>query len=243
MTSTGTASSNGFQYTGRENDGTGLMYYRARYYSPGLQRFISQDPLGFGGGDLNLYGYVGNLPTTFSDPQGTFGVGMTGGVSGAIGFGAGFAATASVSRGILCGYRRRGGTGSGVVTASTFLSGGISVTTPLGQSSYTTNPNLLFPDLVLGASYGAGVGFFPPTLTVWMTSKVPSRPPSFPCHGSPSKSILVSLPMASRLSALRFRPRSATASPWLISRLTRNLGRLRHLALLLVVHTAGTDRP
>jgi hypothetical protein len=25
---------NPFQYTGRENDGTGLMYYRARYYAP-----------------------------------------------------------------------------------------------------------------------------------------------------------------------------------------------------------------
>jgi RHS repeat-associated protein len=29
----------------RENDGTGLYYYRARYYSPELQRFISQDPI------------------------------------------------------------------------------------------------------------------------------------------------------------------------------------------------------
>jgi RHS repeat-associated protein len=31
------------QYTGRENDGTGLYYYRARYYAPALQRFISED--------------------------------------------------------------------------------------------------------------------------------------------------------------------------------------------------------
>ena len=38
------------QYTGRENDGTGLQYDRVRYYSPTLQRFISEDPLGFGGG-------------------------------------------------------------------------------------------------------------------------------------------------------------------------------------------------
>jgi len=43
-TVTGT-STNPFQYTGRENDGTGLYYYRARYYGPGLQRFISNDPL------------------------------------------------------------------------------------------------------------------------------------------------------------------------------------------------------
>ena len=43
-TVTGT-SANPFQYTGRENDGTGLYYYRARYYSPQLQRFVSEDPL------------------------------------------------------------------------------------------------------------------------------------------------------------------------------------------------------
>jgi RHS repeat-associated protein len=40
-------SANPAQYTGRENDGTGLYYYRGRYYSPTLQRFASQDPLGF----------------------------------------------------------------------------------------------------------------------------------------------------------------------------------------------------
>jgi RHS repeat-associated protein len=38
-------SDNPFQYTGRENDGTGLYYYRARYYSPRLKRFISEDPI------------------------------------------------------------------------------------------------------------------------------------------------------------------------------------------------------
>ena len=36
---------NPFQFTGRENDGTGLYYYRARYYNPVVNRFISQDPL------------------------------------------------------------------------------------------------------------------------------------------------------------------------------------------------------
>jgi len=34
--STGTPSANPFQFTGRENDGTGLYYYRARYYDPTL---------------------------------------------------------------------------------------------------------------------------------------------------------------------------------------------------------------
>jgi uncharacterized protein RhaS with RHS repeats len=32
------------------DDGTGIYYYRARYYHPQLQRFISEDPIGVGGG-------------------------------------------------------------------------------------------------------------------------------------------------------------------------------------------------
>jgi RHS repeat-associated protein len=67
---TGIASANSSQYTGRENDGTGLYYYRARYYSPSLQRFISQDPIGFAGGDMNLYAYVGNDPINWRDSYG-----------------------------------------------------------------------------------------------------------------------------------------------------------------------------
>jgi RHS repeat-associated protein len=68
-TLSGEASDNPFQYTGRENDNTGLYYYRARYYSPELQRFISEDPIGFSGG-INFYSYVGNNPINFTDPSG-----------------------------------------------------------------------------------------------------------------------------------------------------------------------------
>jgi RHS repeat-associated protein len=70
-TTSGSTSANATQYAGRENDGTGLYFYRARYYHPKLGRFISEDPLGFGGGDLNLYAYVGNGPVNHSDPMGT----------------------------------------------------------------------------------------------------------------------------------------------------------------------------
>ena len=58
----GAASTSSYKYTAREDDGTGLYYYRARYYHPRLQRFIGEDPIGFGGGDVNLYGYVHNNP-------------------------------------------------------------------------------------------------------------------------------------------------------------------------------------
>ncbi|HSB13057.1 MAG TPA: RHS repeat-associated core domain-containing protein [Bryobacteraceae bacterium] len=66
----GTSSANPFQYTGRENDGTGLYYYRARYYHPVLQRFISEDPIEFEAGDPNFYGYVFNDPIGAYDPDG-----------------------------------------------------------------------------------------------------------------------------------------------------------------------------
>ncbi len=63
------SSANPYQYTGRENDGTGLYFYRARYYNPVFQRFVSEDPIGFRGG-MNLYAYVGNNPLAFMDPSG-----------------------------------------------------------------------------------------------------------------------------------------------------------------------------
>ena len=66
----GSATGNAFDYTGREDDGTGLKYYRARYYHPGLQRFVSEDPIGLHGGDPNFYAYVRNQPTMFNDPLG-----------------------------------------------------------------------------------------------------------------------------------------------------------------------------
>jgi RHS repeat-associated protein len=66
----GSGNANEFQYTGRENDGGGLYYYRARYYSPLLGRFINEDPLGFAGSGPNLYAYAEDDPIDFSDPFG-----------------------------------------------------------------------------------------------------------------------------------------------------------------------------
>jgi len=52
------------------NEGNGLYFYRARYYSPLLGRFINEDPLGFAGSGPNFYAYVGGDPIDFSDPFG-----------------------------------------------------------------------------------------------------------------------------------------------------------------------------
>lgn len=81
VTISGEASDNPFQYTGRENDGTGLYYYRARYYSPELQRFISEDPIKIAGGDINLYSYTWNSPMIFRDVSGLWGEDVHSGIS------------------------------------------------------------------------------------------------------------------------------------------------------------------
>lgn len=67
---TGSAANNRTDFTGRENDSDGLYYYRARYYHPVFSRFISEDPIGFAGGDPNLYRYAADSPTNFGDPSG-----------------------------------------------------------------------------------------------------------------------------------------------------------------------------
>ena len=60
-----------FAYTGREWDAdAGLYYYRARWYDARVGRFISEDPLGFAAGDVNLSRYVANSVTMFVDPSG-----------------------------------------------------------------------------------------------------------------------------------------------------------------------------
>jgi RHS repeat-associated protein len=60
-----------FAYTGREWDGeTGQYYYRARYYDAVVGRFISEDPIGFSGGDANIYRYVKNDSVNERDPSG-----------------------------------------------------------------------------------------------------------------------------------------------------------------------------
>jgi RHS repeat-associated protein len=66
-TTSGAVNGNPSQYTGRDNEGNGLYYYRARYYNPSLGRFISEDPAGDG---LNFYAYAGDDPIDFSDPFG-----------------------------------------------------------------------------------------------------------------------------------------------------------------------------
>ena len=60
-----------YTFTSREFDPqTGLYYYRARTYDVAVGRFLQEDPLGFAGGDLNLFVYVANRPLSKKDPFG-----------------------------------------------------------------------------------------------------------------------------------------------------------------------------
>jgi RHS repeat-associated protein len=60
-----------YGFTGRQFDPeSGLYYYRARMYDPSLGRFTTRDPIGFAGGDANLYRYVLNQPLKYVDPSG-----------------------------------------------------------------------------------------------------------------------------------------------------------------------------
>ncbi|MEU4244099.1 RHS repeat-associated core domain-containing protein [Actinoplanes sp. NPDC026619] len=62
---------NDTRFTGRTDEGDGLYYYRARYYSATDGRFLSRDPVGLASGGTNAYTYVSNQPTNLIDPNGT----------------------------------------------------------------------------------------------------------------------------------------------------------------------------
>jgi RHS repeat-associated protein len=151
VTASGQTSANPYQFTGRENDGAGLYFYRARYYSPALQRFIAQDPIGIGGDDANLYGYVWNSPINLIDPWGLWGVGAVGGGSwegGAGGLG-GTAVTSQLGGGIF-------GNGSNISAGGFATAGGFSGLPGTQLAMPPGNDNMAVGG---SASLGGGVFF------------------------------------------------------------------------------------
>lgn len=60
-----------FRFAGGLHDElTGLTRFGARDYDARLGRWTAKDPIGFAGGDSNLYGYVANDPVNYFDPSG-----------------------------------------------------------------------------------------------------------------------------------------------------------------------------
>jgi RHS repeat-associated protein len=173
-TVSGAANTNPSQYTGRENEGTGLYYYRARYYSPLLGRFVSEDPKGFAAG-INFYRYVDDNPLNFFDPFGMDknksepcngvivpgirsgdemggGMGLIAGGSLAGGVGPGAAATGGIGHGLFWGK----GSGLNYGSFSSFgaLAGGDNV-----GSAYPGTPTDS-PSYSAGLFGGLGAGVF-----------------------------------------------------------------------------------
>ena len=139
--STTGASPSRLKYTGREDDGTGLYYYRARYYDPQIGRFISEDPMGFAAGDVNFYQYVGANPVNYNDPSGQ--------ILPAIA--AGCAAFPVVCAAII-------GAGTSVV-AGGVIRGGVATATGQNVSDAVLNPGAIGLDAGLGMFGGfAGAG-------------------------------------------------------------------------------------
>ncbi|RFA37449.1 RHS repeat-associated core domain-containing protein [Alkalilimnicola ehrlichii] len=103
-----------FRYTGREYELEGLYYYRARYYLPNLGRFAAEDPIGFSGGDVNLYGYVEGDPVNYVDPHGLAAQGVV------IGVGIRIIGGRAAVNGIASAARRHG---PGAMVAACLLAG------------------------------------------------------------------------------------------------------------------------
>jgi RHS repeat-associated protein len=82
-----------YLFQAKRYDGAVNLYdSRERVYGPAFGRSLQQDPLGFAARDANFYLYVGNAPTSSTDPSGAIAPWLIGGaLGGVIGFiGGGF---------------------------------------------------------------------------------------------------------------------------------------------------------
>ena len=121
------AGANLYRFSSKEvHVNTGMYIYLYRFYDPSVQRWPNRDPLGgspdiqlrIAQGDIyklnpwesvvgpNLYEYVYNSPLNFIDPDGLWGIGVTGGASAEAGVGYGAAGTISVGGGVFGGGAR-----------------------------------------------------------------------------------------------------------------------------------------
>jgi RHS repeat-associated protein len=136
---------NNLRFPGQYFDSeSGLQYNWHRYYDPESGRYTAEDPIGFAGGDFNLYAYVNGDPINWYDEYGLWGIKL----SYYIGYGG------NISFGRHNGkWYLRGGAGVGLGGGLSFLpSGGIPICDPCDMDG---------PSGFIGASAFAGGGFGP----------------------------------------------------------------------------------
>lgn len=140
---------------------TGLVRFGARDYDPATGRWTVKDPIGFEGGEANLYGYILRDPINQLDRNGLIGGGaiISGTLEGGILIG-GMGATGSAGMGVFtggstancpCGTHAAPGGGE-------FASGGAFAGSPLGGASYPGGETT--GNGVLGLTANAGAGLF-----------------------------------------------------------------------------------
>ncbi len=141
-----------------------MYYYRARYYHPALQRFISEDPIGFNGGDVNLYGYVFNDPINLVDPTGKVvpaiiacymnplcAGAVIGGISGGVGAAISGQGPLDVCKAIAAGAI--GGAAGGLMSGP-----GPSAAFASGFGAFAAAASGANPGGIAGAAYGSALG-------------------------------------------------------------------------------------
>lgn len=144
-------------YTDNE---TGLQLLTHRYYDPSAGRFLTRDPISYGGG-INLYSYVKNKPVNFIDPSGLILVGGSYSVSAIAGIGVlGAGVSAQYMQGISLS---RNGVGTGGA-ASLGAFGSLRAPDGSGRDIHAEFPGGFESNTpgstALGASFGKGPGGF-----------------------------------------------------------------------------------
>ena len=145
ISATGTAA-NPFTYGGQLGvmagaGASGLFHMGYRWYDSGLGRFDQPDPTGIGGGDTNLYRYVGNSPVNDRDPSGLQAnngdvVNLTPQETSAIvGIGSGVGGTTILAGGAAYLTAASGATVASGVTGAAFTSTTVTVATTVAQTN------------------------------------------------------------------------------------------------------------
>ncbi len=142
---------NPYTFTGREFDAeSGLYFYRARYYDPETGRFITEDPIHFAAGDVNLYRDVFNNPANVVDPFGLFCLSpeAIGAISGAAG-----GATTGIINGSRAGpWGAAGGAVIGAIVGAGAGAGAASVESTIEKAAVGAGGGIV--DTILSKVFG-----------------------------------------------------------------------------------------